>query len=58
MDSIGQISSTMNEAADGISDITGKTSEMVTDTANTSDKSGECKNYVDNLNDVVGRFTI
>jgi len=58
MDSISEISNTMSEAANGISDITGKTSEMACEANETSDKSGDCKEYVDSLNDMVNRFTL
>ena len=58
MESISEISNTMSEAATGISDITGKTSEMVYEANETSSKSGDCKEYVDSLNNIVNRFTI
>ncbi|MCR4647840.1 MAG: methyl-accepting chemotaxis protein [Lachnospiraceae bacterium] len=58
MGSISEISNTMSEAASGISDITGKTSEMVSEANETSSKSGDCKEFVENLNTMVGRFTL
>ena len=57
-ESISEISNTMNDAATGITDISGKTSEMVEEANVTSSKSGDCKEYVDSLNNIVNRFTL
>ena len=57
-ESISEISNTMNDAANGITDISGKTSEMVEEANETSNKSGDCKEYVDSLNDIVNKFTL
>ena len=57
-ESISEISNTMNDAATGITDISGKTSEMVEEANETSNKSGDCKEYVDSLNDIVNKFTL
>ena len=56
--SISEISNTMNDAANGITDISGKTSEMVEEANQTSSKSGDCKEYVESLNNIVNKFTL
>lgn len=58
MDSINEISNTMGEAAQGVSDIAGKTYDMVGETENTAHKVDDCKNHVAELNGIVERFTL
>ncbi|MBO5509422.1 MAG: methyl-accepting chemotaxis protein, partial [Lachnospiraceae bacterium] len=58
MESINDISNTMGEATQGVSDIAGKTFDMVGETENTSHKVDDCKNHVAELNEIVERFTL
>lgn len=58
LNSISCISDTMSEAAAGVSDIAGKTSDMVSETTNTTNGAKDCEQYVENLNQIVERFTL
>ncbi len=58
LSSINEINVTMGEAAEGVSDIAGKTIDMVGETGNTADKVDECKQCVADLNDIIAQFTI
>ena len=58
LNSISCISETMSEAAAGVSDIAGKTSDMVSETTNTTNGAVDCEQYVANLNEIVERFTL
>ena len=57
-ESISAISSTMGEATEGISDIAGKTYNMVGETTNTANKVDDCKTYVAELNSIVDKFIL
>ncbi len=57
-DAIGGIDTTINESSTGVTDIAEKTTEMVNDTANSVEKVNECKNAVQNLKDIIDRFTL
>ena len=56
-ESITGIDSTVNEAATGVFDISGKTTEMVDDTIGSADKVAECKQAVEELNKIIDKFT-
>ncbi|MDD6327253.1 MAG: methyl-accepting chemotaxis protein [Lachnospiraceae bacterium] len=58
IDAITTIDCTVGEAADGVSDIAEKTSDMVGETSSTADKVDECKRFVASLNGIIDRFTI
>ena len=57
-ESISAISHTMGEATEGISDIAGKTYNMVGETTNTANKVDDCKTYVAELNSIVDKFIL
>lgn len=57
VDSISGINVTINEASDGVSDIAGKTQDMVKGTSDSEAKVHECKQSVNNLNEIVKKFS-
>ena len=57
-DAIEGISNNVNEAAIGVSDIAGKTTDVVSLTAETFDRSMNCKQLAENLRDITARFQI
>lgn len=56
--SIEGISTTMGEAASGVSDIAGKTSDIVTKTVRNTELVTECSDVAGNLQNIVGEFTL
>ena len=48
----------MAEAADGVTVIAGKTSDMVSATSGATVKVDECRKSVAALNDIIARFTL
>lgn len=57
-DSINGISNTIEDVANGVTDIAGKTTDIVEGTSTQSTKVDECKNCVNDLEEIVGRFTL
>jgi len=51
------IDTTVNEASLGITDIAEKTTDMTTETSGSSDQVKECRNAVDELNEIINKFT-
>ena len=57
-DAIEGISNNVNESAIGVSDIAGKTTDVVSLTAETFDRSMNCKHLAEKLRDITARFQI
>ena len=57
-DAIEGISNNVNESAIGVSDIAGKTTDVVSLTAETFDRSMNCKQLAEKLRDITARFQI
>lgn len=57
-DSINGISNTIEDMANGVTDIAGKTTDIVEGTSTQSSKVDECKDCVNDLEEIVGRFTL
>ncbi len=58
VDAIGAINDTVEESANGVTDIAGKTTDIVSGMSSTQMKIEECKECVDNLHDIVSKFTL
>ena len=57
-DAIEGISNNVNESAIGVSDIAGKTTDVVSLTAETFDRSMNCKQLAEKLRDITARFQV
>ncbi|MCR5546937.1 MAG: methyl-accepting chemotaxis protein [Lachnospiraceae bacterium] len=57
-DSINGISNTIEDVANGVTDIAGKTTDIVEGTSTQQNKVDECKSCVNDLEEIVGRFTL
>ena len=57
-DTIEGISEAVNESSIGVSDIAGKTTDVVGLTAETFDRSINCKKLAENLRDITSRFQV
>ncbi len=57
-DSINGISNTIEDVANGVTDIAGKTTDIVEGTSDQAVKVDECKNCANDLEEIVGRFTL
>ena len=57
-DSVRGISDTIEDVANGVTDIAGKTTDIVEGTNTQATKVDECKNCVNDLEDIVGRFRL
>lgn len=57
-DAIEGISNNVNESAIGVSDIAGKTTDVVSLTAETFERSMHCKQLAENLRDITAKFQI
>ena len=57
-DSVNGISNTIEDMANGVTDIAGKTTDIVEGTSTQSTKVDECKDCVNDLEEIVGRFTL
>jgi len=57
-DAIEGISNNVNESAIGVSDIAGKTTDVVSLTAETFERSMNCKQLAENLRDITAKFQI
>lgn len=55
---ITEINSTISDTTNGVTDIAGRTAEMATETADSISKVDVCKQAVNNLNGVIGRFKV
>ena len=55
---IGSINTTIGESADGISDIAGKTTDIVQGMSDTKVKVSVCRDYVKKLGGVIDRFVL
>ena len=57
-DTIEGISDAVNESSIGVSDIAGKTTDVVGLTAETFDRSINCKKLAENLRGITSRFQV
>ena len=57
-DAVEGISNNVNESAIGVSDIAGKTTDVVSLTAETFERSMNCKQLAENLRDITAKFQI
>ena len=55
---IAEINATISDTTNGVTDIAGRTAEMATETADSISKVDICKQAVNNLNGVIGRFKV
>jgi methyl-accepting chemotaxis protein len=58
VDAIGAINDTVEESANGVTDIAGKTTDIVSGMSDTQVKIDECRECVENLHQIVGKFTL
>lgn len=58
VEAIDGINITVGEAAGGVTDIAGKTADMVAETSGTTVKVDECRQSVETLDAIIARFTL
>lgn len=56
VEAVSGINTTIGESANGVTDIAQKTTDMVAETSGSEAKVTECKEYVNDLNDIIKRF--